>query len=271
MNKLHKTVSSTLKGAEGITEWLKENTLAGCVILFLWPVWLILISLPLFCCCHPSLPPFCTSLSLTSALLAFALLLSFFLISPSTSLLCSHLSSSCHTTFLSPPPSPLFLSSLASHLHYPPPCNCAHSLKIFPLHSNAPPHYCSLCCLWCRRQCWDVKLHQRRLHIASAHFPVVSWSWKWFSIALSLLTPASSLSFFSFLLISDTLTSRSFFFLSCLSACLFVPPHQEKNSVHKLPGHMCLWNHFSPFSVILHIKSTSRPAAWAAYEHREED
>lgn len=162
----------------------------------------------------------------------------------------------------SSPPFPLFLSSLASHLHYPPPClfssslsnhvcNGARSLKIFPLHSNAPPHYCSLCCRWCRRQCWDVKLHQRRLHIASAHFPVVSRSWKWFSPSPSLLTPAFSLSFFSALWF---LTHSLFSFLSCFSACLFVPFHHETNSIHKLSGHMWPWNYVGPFSVILHNK-----------------
>lgn len=201
-----------------------------------------------FCSCQP--PPrrlFCTSLSLTSALLAFALLLPFVLISPPTSLLSSHLSSSCHATFLSyPPPSLLFLSTLASHLHYPPPCNCA---QIFPLHSNAPPHYCSLCCRWCRRQCWDVQLHQRRLHIASAHFLVVSWSWEWFSRPLSLCPPASCPSFCSFL-------------LPLLLVCVFVC----SSSVH-----MWAWNRVGPFSVILHTESTSRAAAWVAYEHREND
>lgn len=110
----------------------------------------------LFCCCHP--PSLFLSLSVPHLCPSCICFIAFFLISPSTSLLCSHLLSSCHATFLSPPfPSPLFLSSLASHLHYPPPCNCVHSLKIFPLHSNAPPHYCSLCCRWCRRQCRDVK------------------------------------------------------------------------------------------------------------------
>lgn len=71
-------------------------------------------SSPLFCCCHPS-SLFYTSLSLTSALVAFALLLSFFLISPSTSLPSSHLSSSCPATSLPP-----FLPSLSPDLHHPP-------------------------------------------------------------------------------------------------------------------------------------------------------
>lgn len=92
---------------------------------------------------------------------------------------------------------------------------------------------CSLCCHWCRRRRREVKLHQRRLHIALAHFPVVSRSWKSFSLSLSLLTHSFFPSFFliSFIAITHTF-SPSFLFLSCLSACFVVPlsPWKEFSS-----------------------------------------
>lgn len=93
------------------------------------------------------------------------------------------------------------------------------------------------------------KLHQRRLHIASAHFPVVSCSWKWLSPTarqyfLPLFPPFS-------LFISVT-------HLFHFSLSLTVPPPiclcPENNSIHKLSGHMCEWSRVGPLSVISHNK-----------------
>ena len=131
-------------------------------------------------------------------LVAFALLLTLFL-QPHSSLIAPCPTTSPFSPSLQifiilplPPPSPL-----SSPLFSPTRFVMVHTSlkKIFPLHSNAPPHYCSLCCHWCRRRCRDVKLHQRRLHIASAHSPVVICGWVT-TLSLSLadpLTPSASI------------------------------------------------------------------------------
>lgn len=165
------------------------------------------------------------------------------------------------------PPAPPLLPDLHYLLAFPLSiqiCDGAHSLKILPLHSNAPPH-CSLCCYWCRRRRRDVKLHQRRLHIASARFPVVSRSWKLFPSSFLTNTLVSSLPPFipSYLRYSLSLTLSSpspahlkHFPLSGMKFACFQGTREPEN--------------ITALSLQFYtLKSTSRAAAWAAYKHRE--
>lgn len=114
--------------------------------------YLHIFSPPLFCCCHPPsflhlpVPNLCP---FRIYFIAFVLSHLSYSLSPLFSLI---VLVPCDLTLCHPPPflpllppsrsslspaSPLGLSSQI--------CNGAHSVQIFPLHSNAPPHYCSLC------------------------------------------------------------------------------------------------------------------------------
>lgn len=98
--------------------------------------------------------PFCPSLPLTCALLAFTLLLPFLpssLLSPS-SCPATSLPLFQFSPFLPPDIQPPLLTTprslLSNQIH-----NGAHSLKIFPLHSNAPPHHCNSAATDAGRRC----------------------------------------------------------------------------------------------------------------------
>ena len=207
-----------ISGAEAFMGGLIWITLCQIVIILsLWPAWLTHIFLPHHSvCCHLA-----SSLCLTSAPRCICFI-AFFLSSASLF--------TYRPCALRPPP------SLPPDLHYPPPaphlpppllssplsnqiCNGAHfpkKKKIFPLHSNAPPHYCSLCCHWCGRRGRDVKLHQRRLHIASAHFSCCQpWPGNNSFSPHTLCLPSRLLSFI-------------FFFVSCLSVHFSVPLQNYK-------------------------------------------
>ena len=115
-----------------------------------------------------------------------------------------------------PPIYPLLSSLLLSPTRFVMVLTSQKKKKIFPLHSNAPPHYCSLCCHWCGRRGRDVKLHQRRLHIASAHFSCCQpWPGNNSFSPHTLCLPSPLLSFI-------------FFFVSCLSVHFSVPLQNYK-------------------------------------------